>query len=101
MQTTAEQFQKLEKVVYLPEEVLNYPFLENIPETPEVINPEKQWEDIRHAMKKNGYPLYYTELANFDELGYVVQVFAPGLDRFHLIRSGNLVASQATLRETL
>lgn len=50
-------------------------------------------------MKKAGFNVYRQQLADFCGLGCVVQIYIPGLDRFHLIRSGQFVVPNAVLLE--
>lgn len=94
----AKQFPNLKNVIYLTQSCLNYPSLKKIPEENITLLPKEQFNIIVNSMGSQGYALYYSILANFKNLGYVTQVYAPGLERFHLIRAGNPVAPQAVLK---
>ena len=94
----AKQFPNLENVIYLTQKCLNYPSLDKLPEENITLIAKDQLDIIVNSMARQGYILYYSILANFKDLGCVTQVYAPGLERFHLIRARNPVAPQAVLR---
>lgn len=52
-----------------------------------IISIEAQINHIKNQIKKAGFEIYYSVLAEFDSF-VCLQVLIPGLEKFHLIRSG-------------
>lgn len=55
-------------------------------------------DKISCRMSQLGHKVFYRHLTPPTNNLHVISTFIPGLDRFHLIRSGNLVAPQSWLR---
>jgi ribosomal protein S12 methylthiotransferase accessory factor len=94
----ARDFRSFEPVVYLAPGAVRYPVLDRLPHAAcEALPPERQWARIRDALQERGYAACTSELARLGADGVIAQVFVPGLEQFHLIREGNVVAPQAFL----
>ncbi|MEG9883762.1 MAG: YcaO-like family protein [Hyphomicrobiales bacterium] len=61
------------------------------------VSAKQQLSHILACLHKMGNRVYYREIRRFHDFGMVLQLYIPGLDRFHLIRQGHYVVPNAVL----